>query len=750
MFLEDVLIKKKDGTMEPYDAEKLLAAVNKSAVRARGNVEDDENCLGRLSDDEEGKFLSIIERKLLTRSNNVIRTSYMHTLVENALKEVAPDVADAYITYHSFRLHQAEVWSNIYGKCSAITSTAEDEDTLTLKRQNANADATLSSTKRCFFADYTGEEFFYEFFLTKAEKQAIKDGFIYCHDASARMLYAVNCCLFNIADVLKNGCVMNGIKYTQPHGIEKAFQVVGDLILINASQQYGGFTVPRIDTILAPYAQMTYEKLVEKYVSMGVDMEVATKVAYEDTRKKIYDGFVGLEMKLNTVASSRGDYPFTTISFGLDTSKWGKVVAIAALDVRKKGQGEDGKRRPVLFPKLVFLYDKELHGKGCVNEDVYEAGISCSAKCMYPDWLSLTGEGYVPSMYKKYGDKGVISPMGCRAFLSPWYEKGGMEPADENDLPVFEGRFNIGAISLNLPMILAKAQKEDIGFYEVLDYYLNMIRNIHCRTYDYIAKMPASVNPVGFCDGGFYGGNLKPTQRIGESIALKAATASFGVTALNELQEQYNQKSLVEDGSFALEVMQYINEKIVEFKKEDGHLYAVYGTPAENLCGKQIRQYRALYGVVDGVSDRAYNSNSFHCHVTEKITPIQKQDLENRFWNYFNGGKIQYCRYNLGYNTNAIKTLVNRAMEMGYYEGVNLSLDYCDDCGHQQVEMGIKCPKCGSYRITQIDRMNGYMGITRVGSDTEVHVDENGKEVITIRSRFSPHKNAEIKERISM
>ena len=750
MFLEDILIEKKDHTLEPYDSAKLLAAVNKSAVRARGNIEDDDDCIGRLTEDEEGKFLAIIEKKLIMRSNNVIRTSYMHTLVENALKVVAPDVAEAYITYHSFRLHQAEVWNNIYGKCSAITSTAEDEETLTLKRQNANADATLSSTKRCFFADYTGEEFFHEFFLTKVEKQAIKDGYIYCHDASARMLYAVNCCLFRADYVLEHGCAINGITYTKPHGITKAFQILGDMILINASQQYGGFTVPRIDRILAPYAEMSYEKSLQKYISMGVANEIAEQTAFGDTKKLIYDGFTGLEMKLNTVASSRGDYPFTTISFGLETSVWGKVISIAALDVRRKGQGEDGKRRPVLFPKLVFLYDEKLHGKGCINEDVYEAGIRCSAACMYPDWLSLTGDGYVPSMYKKYGSEAVVSPMGCRAFLSPWYENGGMEPADEKDVPIYEGRFNIGAISLNLPMILAKAQKEDMDFYEVLNRYLEMIRKIHCRTYDYIAKMPASVNPVGFCYGGFYGGNLKPTQRIGESVALKAATASFGITALNELQQQFNHKSLVDDGEFALEVMKHINEKINEFKKEDGHLYAVYGTPAENLCGKQIKQYRALYGVVEGVSDRSYNSNSFHCHVTEKISPIQKQDLENRFWNYFNGGKIQYCRYNLGYNTNAIKTLVNRAMKMGFYEGINLSLDYCDDCGYQQVEMGLKCPKCGSYHITQIDRMNGYMGITRVGSDTDVHVDENGKEIVTIRSRFSPHKNAEIKERVSM
>ena len=179
----------------------------------------------------------------------------------------------------------------------------------------------------------------------------------------------------------------------------------------------------------------------------------------------------------------------------------------------------------MLFPKLVFLYDENLHGPGKPLEDVFEAGIECSSKTMYPDWLSLTGEGYVASMYKKYG--AVISPMGCRAFLSPWFERGGMEPADENDRPVFVGRFNIGAVSLHLPLILAKSRKEGRDFYEVLDYYLELIRRLHIRTYAYLGEMRASTNPLAYCEGGFYGGHLGLYDKI--KPLLKTATASFGI-----------------------------------------------------------------------------------------------------------------------------------------------------------------------------------------------------------------------------
>lgn len=640
----------------------------------------------------------------------------------------------------------------------------------------------------------------------------------------------------------------------------------------------------------------------------------------------------------------------------------------------------------------------------------------------------------------------------CRAFLSPWYEKGGMHPLDENDKPVFEGRCNLGVVSLHLPMILAKSRSESKDFYEVLNYYLELIRGLHKRTYDYIGELRASVNPIAFCEGGLYGGNLKPEEKI-KSI-LQPMTISFGITALNELQRLHNGKSIREDGEFALEVMQYINKYVDKIKEEDKILYATYATPAESLCfsgdtvvqtykgnkcikdiregdlvysyneeskkielkpvvasmltrkdaevvkvsftngqnvictpdhpfatrkmvqdnkgrfikevveyvkakdlvqgnriksnyiiinidghykcttdqyvhdinaeyffgrkpdgyivhhknadkldnskdnleyvldsdhriyhigetikkyqyksedvkgsnnpffgerhtetakeknrlshtgskntnsksvikldkngniidiyesigeaqrktgysnlsyacngryitkensheykgflwyfaaavkdlccenhkvksveylteripvydievadnhnfyvggndgilvhncGLQVEQFRKMYGIIENVSDKPYVSNSFHCHVSEDMSPIEKQDKEKRFWDYFNGGKIQYCRYKLGYNKEAIITLVLRAMAMGLYEGVNVAMSYCEDCGYQQVEMGI-CPKCESKMITKIDRMNGYLGFTRVHGET----------------RYNEAKIAEISERKSM
>ncbi len=708
--LKEIKIIKKDGTKEDYDVRKVVAAVKKSAARM----------LVEFSDSELQNISNFVDNSVLKMNEAEIEIFKMHCIVENALEVLNPKVAKSYRNYRNYKIDFVDMLDKVYQESQKIMYIGDKE--------NSNADSALVSTKRSLIFNQLNKELYKKFFLTVPELQAIRDGYIYIHDMSARR-DTMNCCLFDVANVLSGGFEMGNLWYNEPKTLEVAFDVIGDIVMAAASQQYGGFTVPEVDKILSPYAKKTYEKKYQKYIDLGISAERAEIEAMKDVEKDFHDGFQGWEYKFNTVASSRGDYPFITVTMGLGRGKFEKMASRVMLEVRRDGQGKKENKKPVLFPKIVFLYDENLHGKGGELEELFNAGIECSKKAMYPDWLSLTGEGYVASIYKKY--KKVISPMGCRAFLSPWFERGGMKPADENDEPVFVGRFNIGAISLHLPMIYAKAKKEGKDFYEVLDYYLEMIRQIHIRTYDYLGEMRASVNPLAFCEGGFYGGHLGIHDKI--KPLLKAATASFGITALNELQEIHNQKSLVEDGKFALEVMEYINKKINEFKEKDGNLYAIYGTPAENLCGLQVKQFRKKYGVVNHVSDRGYVSNSFHCHVSENIGPIEKQDLEKRFWDLLNGGKIQYVKYPVSYNTKAIETLVTRAMDMGFYEGVNLSLAYCDDCGYQELEMDV-CPKCGSKNLTKIDRMNGYLSYSRVKGDT----------------RLNEAKMEEIRDRVSM
>ena len=705
-----IKVVKKDGTKEEFNVKKVLAAISKSAERA----------MITFSRAEKNFICEFVEEKAEEMDQELIPIAQMHNIVEGALDKVNPLVAKSYRDYRNYKQDFVRMLDDVYKKSQSIMYIGDKE--------NSNTDSALVSTKRSLIFNELNKSLYQKFFMTVEELQACREGYIYIHDMSARR-DTMNCCLFDVKAVLTGGFEMGNLWYNEPKTLDVAFDVIGDIVLSAASQQYGGFTVPSVENILAPYAEKSYAKYLEKYRKLELPEEKVEKVALADVQRDMEQGFQGWEYKFNSVSSSRGDYPFITMTAGTGTSRFAKMATMTMLKVRKGGQGKTGHKKPVLFPKVVFLYDEKLHGPGGELEDVFEAGIDCSSKTMYPDWLSLTGKGYIASMYKKYGK--IISPMGCRAFLSPWYERGGMHPADEKDVPVFEGRFNTGVVSLHLPMILAKSRQEGRDFYEVLDYYLELIRKIHIRTYAYLGEMKASTNPLAYCEGGFYGGHLGLHDKI--KPLLKTATASFGITAFNELQQLYNKKSLVEDGQFALEVLEHINKKIDDFKEEDGNLYAIYATPAENLCGLQVKQFRKKYGIIENVSDREYVSNGFHCHVTEDITPIQKQDLEYRFWELSNGGKIQYVKYPVSYNKEAIRTLVRRAMRMGFYEGVNLSLAYCDDCGHEELEMDV-CPVCGSKNLTKIDRMNGYLSYSRVKGDT----------------RLNEAKMAEIAERVSM
>ncbi len=716
---------KKSGSIQTFDCNKIEKAIRLSAERVRVS----------LTKEECNKVFSLVKDSIRDSGKKQIPVAEIHCYVELALDQVNTAVAKSYRDYHNYKQDFTRMFDEIYKKDQTMRFIGDVE--------NANKDSTLVATKRSLLCSFANKEFYKKFFLRQDWKIAIEHGYIYIHDMDARR-DTINCCLFDMKSVLSGGFYLANIWYNEPKSLDVAGDVIGDIVLSAASQQYGGFTIPEIDKLLSPYAKKSYDNYLNDYFEIAgknSTLESAEAWALKKVKKEMEQVFQGWEYKFNTVASSRGDYPFITMTFGLANDFFGKIAIETILKVRMNGQGATGKKKPVLFPKLVFLYDENLHGPGGDLEFLYNLGIKCSSKTMYPDWLSLTGEGYISKMYKDYGK--IISPMGCRAFLSPWWEKGGIDKADNNDVPVFVGRFNIGVISLNLPMIYAKSKHEQQTFYDVLDYYLQMIREIHLATYAYLGEMRAACNPLAYCEGGFYGGKLNPNDKI--APLLDSATASFGITALNELQQLHNKKSLVEDGNFALHVLSYINEKIEQFKKEDKRLYAIYGTPAENLCGVQVEQFRKMYGVIENVSDRLYVSNSFHCHVSEDINPIEKQDLEYRFWELCNGGKIQYVKYPIDYNLEAVSILVRRAMKMGFYEGINLSLSYCNNCGLHSVELENSdvCPSCGSKNITIIERMNGYLAYRTVSLQLS-------DGTYSQKSRLSAPKLAEIADRKSM
>ena len=399
-------IIKKDGTKEPFNVQKVVAAVNKSAERV----------LYTFKPDELDFICRFVTEKCEALGADGIMIAQMHNIVEGALDAINPAVAKSYRDYRNYKTDFVQMLDTVYKKSQSIMYIGDKE--------NSNADSALVSTRRSLIFNQLNKQLYQKFFLTVEELQAQRDGYIYIHDMSARR-DTMNCCLFDVGAVLRGGFEMGNLWYNEPKTLNVAFDVIGDIVLSAASQQYGGFTVSCVDQLLDKYAEASYIMFYDRYRSLGLSDERAQEEAMKDIVNDFEQGFQGWEYKFNTVASSRGDYPFITMTLGLGQTRMAKLASKLFLKVHAGGQGKKNNKKPVLFPKLVFLYDENLHGPGKPLEDVFEAGIECSSKTMYPDWLSLTGEGYVASMYKQYG--AVISPMGCRAFLSPWFERGGMQ-----------------------------------------------------------------------------------------------------------------------------------------------------------------------------------------------------------------------------------------------------------------------------------------------------------------------------------
>ena len=397
-------IIKKDGTIVEYDEQKIINACSKSASRSLDNlteVDYSNICKHVWETIEEEDF-----------EDGLITTEEMHSIVERTLLDMFPNTGECYRQYRNYKLDFVHMMDEVYEKSQGIRYIGDVS--------NANTDSTMISTQRSLIYGQLNKELYKKFFLNQEERQACADGYIYVHDMKDR-LDGINCCLVDISNILDGGFEMGNVWYNEPKSLDVAFDVISDITMSMASQQYGGFTLPRIDTVLKKYAQMSYDFYLEEYLKLQHIKEEDDGLHYQAMKYamgKVYrdfeQGWQSWEYCFNTVGSSRGDYPFIACSFGIDMDEFAKMCSEVALRVRIGGQGKKGFKKPVLFPKLTFLYDENLHGENKPMEDLFNVAVECSSNCMYPDFLSLTGDGYIPSMYKKYGQ--VISLMGkCKS-----------------------------------------------------------------------------------------------------------------------------------------------------------------------------------------------------------------------------------------------------------------------------------------------------------------------------------------------
>ena len=377
--LNCIYVVKKDGTKEEFDNNKIINAVKKSATRM----------LVEFTDVELKEICDFVDENIVRMNKQEVTIADMHNLVEGALEHISPKVAQSYRNYRNYKQDFVHMLDKVYQESQRIMYIGDKE--------NANADSTLVSTKRSLIFNELNKELYKKFFLTVEEIQAIKDGYIYIHDLGARM-DTYNCCLFDMGKVLQGGFEWEHIGYNEPKDVRTACNLISDITLNCAAQQYGGFTVPEIDSILAPYARKSYNHYLQEYYEIAegettpdscVDSKRAHRWAMQHVERDICQGFQGFEHTFNTVASSRGDYPFVTMTGGCEEDEFGQLVWHCALKVRREGQGHPGKKRPAIFPKLVFLYTKKLHAEGKKMHYLFLEGVETSAAAMYPDWLSL-------------------------------------------------------------------------------------------------------------------------------------------------------------------------------------------------------------------------------------------------------------------------------------------------------------------------------------------------------------------------
>ena len=677
-------VMKKDGHIEVFDTKKIQEAILASARKILSNEEEyDMQQKALIIANEVARFLNSTEDE-----NAVIMTSKIHNVVLEILSKEWEVVGASYGMYRNYRKQMAKTFLKSYEESETVLHDGDKE--------NANKDSDLNSTKQALIANNNMRGYMETFEMDKDWIEAHKQGWIHIHDLAERYLRQQNCCLFNMAGLLDGGFQLNGTVYAEPKHFDSAINVVGDVTLFASAQQYGGFTIPEIDTVLAKYAEKSYQSnlkfILDKFGDIANKdiMETLEQAAYDMTVRELEQGFQGFETKLNTISNSLGQIPFVTITFGLDTTQWGREISKAILNVRIKGIGEN--KSTAVFPKLSFLHRKEINGSPeSPNYDIKQLGIQCSRLRLYPDWLSLDS-GNLAEVYERSNQ--VVSGMGCRAYLSPFWDEQGNE--------IYTGRSNIGAVTLNLPKIGLEAKGDWNKFFDLVDKYSDIIFAIHEDYYTKISKTKGSSNPLYFCEGGAWT-KVGYDEEVGKIY--EASTASLGYIGIYETLKAMNvpKEEYLKHGTKIVAYLKKLTEKATI---NYNHLYALYSTPAESLCYRFQKINRKDYGVIEDVTDREYITNSFHVPVWEDVSVPEKIAFEAPFHKLATGGRISYNEFVYGVDNSVLEQAINFAMEKGMYYGVNVVAGTCNQCGYSG-DFHDNCPKCGTHDITVVTRVCG-------------------------------------------
>ena len=689
--LPTLFVEKRDGRRVVFDVDKIDKALHKAADKVMDVTPLVEKRLNALTER--------IVTEIHSRFPKGVKIYEIQNIVEHELLEAKEyALAEEYITYRTQRDFERSKATDINFSIHKLLNKDQ-----AVVNENANKDSDVFNTQRDLTAGIVGKSIGLQM-LPKHVANAHQKGDIHYHDLDySPYTPMTNCCLIDFKGMLENGFKIGNAEVESPKSIQTATAQISQIIANVASSQYGGCSADRIDEVLAPYAEKNYQKHL-KDAEEWVLPEKREDYAWKKTQKDIYDAMQSLEYEINTLFTSNGQTPFTSLGFGLGTSRFEREIQKAILNIRIKGLGSE--HRTAIFPKLIFTLKRGLNlEEGTPNYDIKQLALECATKRMYPDVLSYDKIIELTGSFKV--------PMGCRSFLQGW--------KDENGVEVNSGRMNLGVVTVNLPRIALESEGDMNKFWEIFNERMNIAEDALVYRVERTKEATPANAPILYQYGAF-GHRLGKEESVDQLFKNRRATVSLGYIGLYEVATVFFGNSWEHNPDakeFTLDIIRDMKRRVEEWSDQYGYHFSIYSTPSESLTDRFCRLDTEKFGSIPDITDKEYYTNSFHYDVRKNPTPFEKLNFEKVYPEAgASGGFIHYCEYPvLQQNPKALEAVWDYAYDRVGYLGTNTPIDRCYKCDFEgdfePTERGFACPNCGNSDPKTVDvvkRTCGYLG----------------------------------------
>ena len=686
-----LFVEKRDGRRVLFNVDKIDKALHKAAEKVMDVTPLVEKRLNGL--------VERIVAEIHSRFPQGVKIYEIQNIVEHELLEAREyALAEEYITYRTQRDFERSKATDINFSIHKLLNKDQ-----AVVNENANKDSNVFNTQRDLTAGIVGKSIGLQM-LPKHVANAHQKGEIHYHDLDySPYTPMTNCCLIDFKGMLENGFKIGNAEVESPKSIQTATAQISQIIANVASSQYGGCSADRIDEVLAPYAEKNYQKHL-KDAEEWVLPDKREEYAWKKTQKDIYDAMQSLEYEINTLFTSNGQTPFTSLGFGLGTSRFEREIQKAILNIRIKGLGSE--HRTAIFPKLIFTLKRGLNlEEGSPNYDIKQLALECATKRMYPDVLSYDKIVELTGSFKV--------PMGCRSFLQGW--------KDENGVEVNSGRMNLGVVTVNLPRIALESEGDMNKFWEIFNERMNIAEDALVYRVERTKEATPANAPILYQYGAF-GRRLGKEESVDQLFKNRRATISLGYIGLYEVATVFfgnHWENNPEAKEFTLDIIRDMKRRVEEWSDQYGYHFSIYSTPSESLTDRFCRLDTEKFGSIPDITDKEYYTNSFHYDVRKNPTPFEKLDFEKVYPEAgASGGFIHYCEYPvLQQNPKALEAVWDYAYDRVGYLGTNTPIDRCYKCDFEgdfePTERGFACPNCGNNDPKTVDvvkRTCGYLG----------------------------------------